>query len=100
MAATVPEGSLESMALTPFLVARSQILTAVHLFFDDRDPVSVQALARNARELLEGLCRLRGIAPMTELLVRDHVMLFTSSCFSICPIKVPRLTALSPVSVK
>jgi hypothetical protein len=49
------------MPLTPFLVARSQLLTAIDLFFEDRDPVSVQALAGNARELLERLCRLRGI---------------------------------------
>jgi hypothetical protein len=60
------------MPLTPFLVARSQLLTAIDLFFEDRDPVSVQALAGNARELLESLCRLRGIEPMTELLLRDH----------------------------
>ena len=57
--------------LTPFLVARSQLLTAIDMFFDDRDPVSVQALAGNARELLEQLCRVDGIEPMTELLVRD-----------------------------
>src|ERR1700748_3755378 len=60
------------MPLTPFLVARSQLLTAIDLFFEDRDPVSVHALAGNARELLESLCRLRGIEPMTELLLRDH----------------------------
>jgi hypothetical protein len=60
------------MPLTPFLVARSQLLTAIDLFFEDRDPVSVQALAGNARELLERLCRLRGIEPMTELLLRDY----------------------------
>lgn len=60
------------MPLTPFFVARSQLLTAIDLFFEDRDAVSVQALAGNARELLESLCRLRGIEPMTELLLRDH----------------------------
>jgi hypothetical protein len=60
------------MRLTPVLVARSQLLTAIELFFADQDPVSVQALAGNARELLEDLCRLAGIQPMTELLLRDH----------------------------
>jgi hypothetical protein len=58
--------------LTPVLAARSQLLTAIELFFADRDPVSIQALAGNARELLERLCRLAGIEPMTELLLRDH----------------------------
>jgi len=60
------------LMLTPFRVARFQLLTAIDLFFEDRDPVSVQGLAGNARELLESLCRLESIEPMTELLVRDH----------------------------
>jgi hypothetical protein len=58
--------------LTPFLVARAQLLTAIDLFFADRDPISVQALAGNAREILESLCRIAGIEPMTEMLLRDH----------------------------
>jgi hypothetical protein len=61
-----------SKPLTPFRVARSQLLAAIDLFFEDRDPVSVQVLAGNARELLESLCRFREIEPMTELLLRDH----------------------------
>jgi hypothetical protein len=61
-----------TMRLTPFMVARSQLLTAIELFFADKDPVSVQALAGNARELLEELCRQAGVEPMTELLLRDH----------------------------
>jgi hypothetical protein len=35
-------------------------------------PVSVQALAGNARELLEELCREAGMEPMMELLLQDH----------------------------
>jgi hypothetical protein len=60
------------MRLTPLVAARSQILTAIELLFADKDPVSVQALAGNARELLEDLCRQAGIQPMTELLLQDH----------------------------
>ncbi len=60
------------MRLTPFMVARSQLLTAIELFFADKDPVSVQALTGNARELLEELCRQACVEPMTELLLRDH----------------------------
>lgn len=60
------------MRLTPLIVARSQLLTAIELFVTDRDPVSVQALAGNAREILEALCRLANIEPMTELLLKDH----------------------------
>lgn len=57
---------------TPLTVARSQLLTAIELFCADKDPVSVQALAGNARELLEELCRQAHIQPMTELLLQDH----------------------------
>jgi hypothetical protein len=60
------------MPLTPVLVARSQLMAAIELFFADKDPISVQALAGNAREILESLCRQAGIEPMTELFVRDH----------------------------
>jgi hypothetical protein len=60
------------MRLTPVLVARSQLLTAIELFFADKDPVAVQALAGNAREILENLCRFAGIEPMTEFLLLDH----------------------------
>jgi hypothetical protein len=60
------------MQLTPLTVARSQLLTAIELFFADKDPVSVQALAGNARELLEGLCRQARKEPITELLQQDH----------------------------
>ena len=61
-----------TMRLTPFMVARSQLLTAIELFFADKDPVSVQALAGNARELLEELCCQIGVEPVTELLLRGH----------------------------
>jgi hypothetical protein len=60
------------MRLTPLIVARSQLLTAIDLFFGEKDPVSVQALAGNAREILEKLCRQANIQPMTEFLFKDH----------------------------
>jgi hypothetical protein len=58
--------------LSYLLVARSQLLTAIDLFFNDRDPVSVHSLADNAREILESLCRLAAVEPISELLLRDH----------------------------
>ena len=60
------------MVLCPLVVARSQLLTAIDLFFNDRDPVSVHVLASNAREILESLCRLAAVEPITELFLRDH----------------------------
>ena len=65
-------GALQPWVQTAYTVSRSQLLAAIDLFFEDRDPVSVQVLAGNARELLESLCRFREIEPMTELLLRDH----------------------------
>ncbi len=60
------------VALSPLIIARSQLLTAIDLFFDDRDPISVHALAGNAREILESLCRLAAVEPITELFLRDR----------------------------
>jgi hypothetical protein len=60
------------VVVSPLVVARSQLLTAVDLFFNDRDPISVHALAGNAREILESLCRLAAVEPITELFLRDH----------------------------
>lgn len=57
---------------SPLVVARSQLLTAIDLFFNDRDPFSVHALAGNAREILESLCSLAAVEPITELFLRDH----------------------------
>jgi len=60
------------MGLCPLVVARSQLLTAIDIFFNDRDPVSVHVLASNAREMLESLCRLAAVEPIAELFLRDH----------------------------
>jgi hypothetical protein len=60
------------MGPCPLAVARSQLLTAIDIFFNDRDPISVHVLASNAREILESLCRLAAVEPITELLLRDH----------------------------
>jgi hypothetical protein len=60
------------MVLSPLVVARSQLLTAIDLFFNDSDPVSVHALAGNAREILESVCKLAAVEPITELLLRGH----------------------------
>jgi hypothetical protein len=60
------------MQLTPLIAARSQLLTSIELFFADRDPISVQALAGNARELLETFAAKQAFNRMTELLLEDH----------------------------
>jgi hypothetical protein len=60
------------VALSFLEVARSQLLTAIDLFFHDRDPVSVHTLAGAAQEILEGLCREQGIDPMHEDVRASH----------------------------
>lgn len=60
------------MPLTFLLVARSQLLTALKLFFEDADPVSVHTLAGAAQEILESLCREAGVDPMHEEVVASH----------------------------
>jgi hypothetical protein len=63
---------IHMVAVNPLVVARSQLLTAIDLFFNDRDPISVHALGENAWEILESLCRLAAVEPVTELFLRDH----------------------------
>jgi hypothetical protein len=58
--------------LTPLFIARFQLLTAIDLFFADGDPISIHTLAGAAREILEELCRLEAIEPMTDFILRDH----------------------------
>lgn len=47
--------------LTKIDVARRQLVTAIRLLLDDRDPVSVYSLATNAQEILSALCERRGL---------------------------------------
>jgi hypothetical protein len=54
------------------LVARSQLLTAIEIFFSDGDPISVHTLAGAAREILESLCSVKNIEPMTDFILKDH----------------------------
>lgn len=47
--------------LTKLDVARRQLAVAIRLFFDDRDAVSVYTLAANAWEIIDVLCKRRGV---------------------------------------
>ena len=60
------------VVISPLVVARSQLRTAIDLFFNDRDPISVHALAGNTREILERSSRLAAVEPITELFLRDR----------------------------
>jgi hypothetical protein len=53
-------------------VARRQLVTALRLFFDGRDPVSICTLAHAAREVLEALCRHRQLPAFMDKIVEDN----------------------------
>jgi hypothetical protein len=64
-------------------IARRQLVTAIRLFFDDSDPVSVYTLAANAWEVIDVLCNSNDIdsisnqsrshIPIGEDLKRDYI---------------------------
>lgn len=49
------------MLVTKIDAARRQLITAIRLFFDDGDPVSVYSLASNAWEVIDVLCASAGV---------------------------------------
>ncbi len=49
------------LMLTKFQVAESQLLTAIRLYFEDGDPVSVHTLISAANEILDILCKHNGL---------------------------------------
>ena len=46
-------------------IARTQLLTAIDLFFEDGDPVSIHTLAGAAQEVLAKLCLVAGTPPFS-----------------------------------
>jgi hypothetical protein len=53
-------------------VARRQLVTAVQLFFDGGDPISVYSLAANAWEVIDALCGRAGVSSMSSD-TRGHI---------------------------
>lgn len=60
------------MDLTKSDVACRQLVTAIRLFFNDGDPVSVYTLASNAWEVIDQLCKGRGIDTVSDQ-TRSHI---------------------------
>jgi hypothetical protein len=52
--------------VTKLSAARRQLVTALRLFFDDREPVSVHTLAHAAWEITSSLCKNEGIKTFIE----------------------------------
>ncbi|MPV65522.1 hypothetical protein [Burkholderia sp. BE17] len=54
------------MLVTKIDAARRQLITAIRLFFDGSDPVSVYSLASNAWEVIDVLCTSAGIESFSK----------------------------------
>ena len=61
----MPSGP-EIQYITKLQAARRQLVTALNLFFDDREPVSVHTLAHAAWEITSSLCEHEGIDTFVE----------------------------------
>lgn len=72
------------MRVTKIDAARRQLITALRLFFDGGDPVSVYSLASNAHEVIDAICNHTGSVqtltqeaqarlPAGKLLRRDYI---------------------------
>lgn len=54
------------MNISKLDAAKRQLETAVELFFNHKDPVSIHTLTRAVHEILEKLCRAQGLQSVTE----------------------------------
>lgn len=52
------------MAITKIQAAKAQLATAIRLYFEDRDPISVHTLVAAAAEIIGRICTARGIVSM------------------------------------
>src|SRR5262245_13687418 len=57
------------MNISKIDAAKSQLMTAIELYFEDRDPISVHTLAMAAAEIIDRLCQAKGLQSM-----RAHFM--------------------------
>lgn len=60
------------MSLTKIDVAQRQLVTAIRLFFDGGDPVSVYSLAANAWEVIDTLCDRANVSSLSNQ-TREHI---------------------------
>ncbi|POS07323.1 hypothetical protein I6H08_38435 (plasmid) [Burkholderia gladioli] len=54
------------MIVTKIDAARRQLITAIRLFFDGGDPVSIYSLASNAWEVVDALCIVAGVESFSK----------------------------------
>lgn len=59
--------------VTKLEAARCQLATAIRLYFDDNDPISVHTLARAAAEIIDRLCEANG-TPSQRKVMLDSIV--------------------------
>jgi len=69
------------MDVTKTEAAQQQLTTAIRLYFEDRDPISVHTLAMAASEIIDQLCRSNKVPSMRDEMMADidpvhHKMVF------------------------
>jgi hypothetical protein len=52
---------------------RPRLATAIRLYFEDRDPISVHTLVMASNEIINRICEAKGIAPMRSDLLNNIV---------------------------
>jgi hypothetical protein len=57
------------MEVTKLDAAKSQVATAIWLYFEDRDPISVHTLVHAACEIIDRLCEAQGTPGMRALMM-------------------------------
>lgn len=63
---------MNSETLTKTIVAKRQLVTAINLFFNEGDPVSIFTLSSNAWEIIDSLCDFNKISSVSNE-TREHV---------------------------
>lgn len=66
----MPIGQGQKQKLDKITVARRQLVEAIRLLFENRDPVTVYSLATNAQEILSTLCECRGVTSLRTHIAR------------------------------
>lgn len=61
------------MDVTKLQAAKNQLATAIRLYFDDDDPISIHTLATAAGEIIDRLCESRGLPSMRDDLLKNIV---------------------------
>jgi hypothetical protein len=61
------------MEITKIDAAKAQLATAIRLYFDDKDPISIHTLTMAAGEIIDKICTSKGLVSMRSGLL-DNII--------------------------